>query len=120
MENTLINLTAYVDGIEVTYALNPAYKSFSNEAYNFANSICELCKIIIRNRINKTGENYDKTVGIMLFYERGGLDCPNMVLKRNKPIMTDEEFEFDLFALRLEIRKVIVDAVACDSRFINQ
>ena len=119
MENNYFNLTSYVDGFEINYLLSPSYKTLSNEAYAFANSICEFCKITIRNRI-KAAKKINNTVSIILYCDGVGVECPDYVCESYPSIMTDEEFEQKMFGLRLEIRKAIVDAVACSSKFTNQ
>ena len=51
MNDNFIELSAYVEGQEISWKLNPSPKTLYKEIHEFASSICEFCKICIRNQI---------------------------------------------------------------------
>lgn len=119
MTEKFINLVAYVDGQEIKWKLNPAPQTLYDEIHEFAASICELCKISIRNKMI-TGQKKKDSVSLLIVCEECYIPCNDYKFNTDNFQMRNSSFEYEMYGLKMSISEAVVVAVVSTEKFINQ
>lgn len=119
MEEKFVLLTAYVEGHEISWLLNPTPKTLYTEIHEFAGSICEACKIIIRNQVVR-GQGRNNSVSVMIFCEGLGVLCNSYTYNTDEFLMNNASFEHKMFGYKLTIAKTVAASVVATIKFRNQ
>ena len=119
MTGKFIDLVAYIDGQEVKWSLNPSPKTLYAEAHEFAGSICELCKTIIRNQI-ASNQRKNSTISVIITCEGFDISCKDYAYNTNDYQMSNSSFERKMFGYKLSIAESVVVSVVSTDKFENQ
>ena len=114
-----IDLVAYVDGYKIGWKLNPAPKTLYDEIHEFAGSVCELCKISIRNQMIDSQKKND-SVSLLIVCEDCIVPCDDYRFNKDKFSMRNSSFEYEMFGLKLSIAEAVVVAVVSTEKFATQ
>lgn len=119
MNENVIELSAYVEGQQISWRLNPAPKTLYDEILEFAGSICELCKIFIRNEI-VSNQRKNNTISIIITCEGFDIPSKDYVYNTDDYQMSNSSFESKMFGYKLSIVESVVVSVVSTDTFINQ
>lgn len=119
MTEKFINLVAYIDGHEIKWSLNPAPKTLYAEIHEFVDSICEFCKILIRNQI-VSNQRKNSTISVMITCEGFCIPCNDYSYNIDDYQMANASFERKMFGYKLSIVESVVVSVVSTDTFIDQ
>ena len=119
MLEKFIDLVAQVDGHEIRWKLNPAPKTLYDEIHEFAGSVCELCKVSMRNQMIDSHKKND-SVSLLIVCEDCIVPCNDYKFDADKFSMRDTSFEYEMFGLKLSIADAVAVSVVSTAKFMNQ